>query len=96
MDLGHDVSEASSALDALQKLRSAGQFDVVVTDYAMPGMNGLELAMEIKRIRSKLPIILATGYAELPPDAPLEFPRLGKPYTQEDLAKALETAIDEG
>jgi PAS domain S-box-containing protein len=94
MDLGHNVSEASSALDALRKLKSDGRFDVVVTDYAMPGMNGLELAMEIKRIESKLPIILATGYAELPPDAPLEFPRLGKPYTQEDLAQALESVID--
>jgi CheY-like chemotaxis protein len=93
MDLGHNVSEASSGLDALRKLKSNGRFDVVVTDYAMPGMNGLELAMEIRRIKSKLPIILATGYAELPPDVPLEFPRLGKPYTQEDLAKALETVV---
>jgi PAS domain S-box-containing protein len=94
MDLGHSVSEASSALDALRRLKSEDPFDAVVTDYAMPGMNGLELAMEIKQLNSKLPIILATGYAELPPDAPLVFPRLGKPYTQEDLAKVLESVVD--
>ena len=95
-DLGHSVLEASSAADALQKLASDKQFDVVVTDYAMPGMNGLDLAKEIQRINSKLPIILATGYAELPPEAPVEFPRLGKPYTQQELATALEAAVKEG
>jgi CheY-like chemotaxis protein len=92
-DLGHSVLEASSAADALQRLASGNEFDVIVTDYAMPGMNGLDLATEIKRINSKLPIILATGYAELPADAPVDFPRLGKPYTQEELAKALEAAV---
>jgi PAS domain S-box-containing protein len=95
-DLGHSVSEASSGTHALQILASDAEFDVVVTDYAMPGMNGLDLATQIKRINSNLPIILATGYAELPPDAPLEFPRLGKPYTQEELAKALKAVISEG
>jgi PAS domain S-box-containing protein len=94
IDLGHSVSEACSGADALKILDSDAEFDVVVTDYAMPGMNGLDLATAIRRINSKLPIILATGYAELSPDAPLEFPRLGKPYTQEELATALETAIN--
>jgi DNA-binding LytR/AlgR family response regulator len=40
----------------------------------MPSMNGLDLAREIKRIKSALPIVLATGYLELPPDAPIEYP----------------------
>jgi PAS domain S-box-containing protein len=94
IDLGHCVSEASSGADALQKLKSNSKFDVVVTDYAMPGMNGLDLAAEIRRINATLPIILATGYAELPPDAPLEFPRLGKPYSQEELAKTLDSVVN--
>jgi CheY-like chemotaxis protein len=92
-DLGHSVLEASSGAHALRLLESGAEFDVVVTDYAMPGMNGLDLAAAIKRVNSALPLILATGYAELPPDAPLEFPRLGKPYTQEELAQALQTAL---
>jgi signal transduction histidine kinase len=94
LDLGHCVSEASSGKKALQKLKSNGKFDVVVTDYAMPAMNGLDLATEIRRINPTLPIILATGYAELPHDAPLEFPRLAKPYTQEQLARTLESAVN--
>ncbi len=93
MDLGHSVSEATSGTDALQLLESDRQFDVVVTDYAMPGMSGLDLAMKIRTIRPGLPIVLATGYAELPVHTTLEFPRLEKPYTQQGLAKALVIAL---
>jgi CheY-like chemotaxis protein len=78
MDLGHSVLEAPSAAHALQLLETDAQFDVVVTDFAMPGMNGLDLATRIRRLRPRLPVVLATGYAELPPHAMLEFPRVGK------------------
>ena len=70
MDLGHSVTEASSGMEALQILEADPQFDLVVTDYAMPGMTGLDLASKIKQLRPHMPIIIATGYAELPPDAP--------------------------
>ena len=96
MDLGHSVLEAQSGAHALKLLETDGQFDVVVTDFAMPGMDGLDLATRIKRIKPKLPVILATGYAELPPHATVEFPRVGKPFTQEQLAEALETALSVG
>jgi CheY-like chemotaxis protein len=94
MDLGHSVLEAPSAAHALELLESNAKFDVVITDYAMPGMNGLDLATRIQRLKPTLPIILATGYAELPPRAAIGFRRLGKPFTQEALAEALEaTAV---
>jgi PAS domain S-box-containing protein len=93
MDLGHSVLEAPSAAHALQLLETDAQFDIVVTDFAMPGMNGLDLATRIRRMKPKLPVVLATGYAELPPHATLDFPRVGKPYTQEELAEALEVAL---
>ena len=96
MDLGHSVLEAQSGAHALKLLETDGQFDVVVTDFAMPGMDGLDLATRIKRIKPKLPVILATGYAELPPHATVEFPRVGKPFTQEQLAEALERALSVG
>ena len=86
MDLGHSVTEASSGTQALQILEANPEFDLVVTDYAMPGMTGLDLAAKIKELRPHMPIIIATGYAELPPDAPHDFLRLGKPYSQEELA----------
>ena len=93
MDLGHSVLEAPSAAHAIKLLESDAQFDVMITDYAMPGMTGLDLATKAKQIKPKLPIVLATGYAELPRQTPMEFPRLDKPYTQEQLAEALDAAI---
>jgi PAS domain S-box-containing protein len=94
LDLGHTVTEAQSGAHALKFLESDSQFDIVVTDYAMPGMNGFELAQQIKERHPKLPIILATGYAELPADRPIEFGHLSKPYTTKDLAAALERAVN--
>jgi PAS domain S-box-containing protein len=93
LDLGHSVTEAQSGSHALKLLESDGPFDVVVTDYAMPGMNGFELAQRIKAGHPRLPIVLATGYAELPADRSIEFGHLSKPYTSKDLAAALEKAV---
>jgi len=92
-DLGHDVLEAYSGVHALRMIESEGTFDVVVTD-AMPGMNGLELALKLQARDPEVRVILATGYAELPTNAPVDFPRLSKPYTQEELAAALERAFE--
>jgi PAS domain S-box-containing protein len=94
LDLGHSVTEAQSGAHALKILETHPPFDIVVTDYAMPGMNGFELAQQIKRSNPRLPIILATGYAELPTDRSIEFGHLSKPYTADALAAALEKAVN--
>ena len=94
LDLGHSVTEAQSGAHALKLLETGPPFDVVVTDYAMPGMNGFELAQRIKEKNPKLPIILATGYAELPADRSIEFEHLSKPYTSKDLASAFDKAVN--
>ena len=54
----------------------------------MPNMTGLQLAEKIKAEWPNLPIIIATGYAELPPTTQ-NFPKLGKPFRQQDLADAI-------
>ena len=92
MDLGHSVTEAPSGAHALRLMETDAQFDLVITDYAMPGMTGLDLATKIVQIRPKIPVIIATGYAE-PPHLTLGFPRLDKPYTQQQLAQAVKTAL---
>jgi len=94
LDLGHSVTEAQSGSQALQLLETDSSFDIVVTDYAMPGMNGFELAQRIKEKNPMLPIVLATGYSELPADRSIEFGHLSKPYTLKDLAAALEKAVN--
>jgi CheY-like chemotaxis protein len=85
-DLGHDVIEANSGDRALEILREGQAVDILVTDYAMPRMNGAELASAARQIRPELPVLLATGYAELPAGPDLGLPRIGKPYQQEQLA----------
>jgi PAS domain S-box-containing protein len=94
-DLGHRVFPATSAKDALATLRRES-VDLVITDYAMPQMTGLQLAEAIKVDRPALPIILATGYAELPIDATPVLPKLSKPFFQRDLATAIRQVVDEG
>ena len=89
IDLGHEVLEAHSGVHALRMLESEGAFDAVITDYAMPGMNGLELATRITNGNPQMLVILATGYAELPTESSFTFPRLSKPYTQAQLVEAL-------
>ena len=86
-DLGHKVFEASSGREALDILRREKAIDLVISDQAMPHMTGLQLAEAIKNEWPTLPIILATGYSELPPGADL--PKLAKPFLQHDLAKAI-------
>ncbi len=94
MDLGHSVLEAHSAGHALELLESDPRFDAVITDYAMPNMNGLELAALIKANFPKLPVVLATGYAELPANTTIDIPRLNKPYTQEQMASVLSATVN--
>jgi CheY-like chemotaxis protein len=85
-DLGHEVIEAHSAREALQLLEAGLDTDLLITDHAMPGMTGSELAFEVRRQRPQLPVLLATGFAELGGDKVVDLPRLGKPYTQAQLA----------
>jgi signal transduction histidine kinase len=93
-DLGHTAIEAHSGAEALARLESGIGIDVVVTDHAMPAMSGLQLARHIIEKYPGLPVILATGYAELPGDPmPLEILRLAKPCTQYDLAAAIQSVL---
>jgi PAS domain S-box-containing protein len=95
-DLGHAGIAASSAADALTLLRSGIAVDVVVTDHAMADMTGLELAGAIRRIWPGLPIVLATGFAEIEPGAGADLPKLAKPFSQKALAEELARVVPTG
>ena len=86
-DLGHTVIEANCGLQALEILRSGAAVDILITDHAMPGMTGVELAAKARELRPNLPILLATGYADFP--AGSDLPCLAKPYQQQELAAKL-------
>jgi len=94
-DLGHTPIEAHSGAEALRLLTSGVEVDVVLTDHAMPSMTGLQLAEFIQAQFPGLPIILATGYAELPSDPmALGIPRLAKPCTQLEIAAAIQAVVN--
>src|SRR6202011_4957679 len=89
----HHVVGASSGLHALDILRSEQPIDLMMTDHVMPGMTGIELAAASRRVRPSLPILLATGYAELPDGAQPDLPRLAKPYHQDQLRDRLDQLL---
>lgn len=91
-DLGHQVIGASSGLHALDILRSDRQIDLMMTDHLMPGMTGIELAAASREL-PRLPVLLATGYADLPEGASTDVPRLTKPYHQDQLRDRLEQLL---
>jgi signal transduction histidine kinase len=86
-DLGHHVIECNSALEALDALAADREVDLLITDHAMPQMTGVELAKIVRERYPRLPVVLATGYAELPPGAAElgALPRLAKPFRQSEL-----------
>jgi len=88
-DLGHSVIEAHSGKEALAIFRTGLKPDLLITDHAMPGMTGMDLALSLRKDHPELPILLATGYAELQGDPSIELPRLAKPYTQEQLSSEI-------
>jgi signal transduction histidine kinase len=63
-EIGCAVTQASSGEQALAVLKS-GNFTVIVTDVAMPGMSGVELADKAREFAPKLPVLFASGYADL-------------------------------
>jgi len=95
-DLGHIVVEAFSGARALDMLKLGTNVDVVVTDHAMPGMTGAELARQIRQIWPDLPVILASGYAELPNAEDPGLPRLSKPFRQDELSGQIVKAVRGG
>ena len=92
-DLGHEAQWVPSGAEALEVLTGDPGIDVVITDHAMPGMTGGALAEAIHRVRPDLPIILATGFADVPGSFAGSLPRLSKPYGPEEITRAL-AALD--
>jgi PAS domain S-box-containing protein len=92
-DLGHGVISANSGEQALRLLEQHPEVDMVITDQAMPRMTGAELAAAARSMRPQLPIVVASGYAELPGGSDSSLTRLAKPFTQHELTDAIRQAI---
>ena len=93
-DLGHIVIEANSGKRALEIIDDGRVIDLMMTDQAMPGMTGIQLAEIVRAKRPKLPVLLATGYTDLPTSKLANLPRLSKPYQQSQLQAEIEKLLD--
>ncbi len=93
--LGHRVLVAPSGALALDVIRLEPKIDLVITDHAMPGMTGLELAEKLRELRPGLPVILASGYADLPAGRNPDVPRIDKPYRLEKLAALIAATTEQ-
>jgi PAS domain S-box-containing protein len=96
---GYEVLEASNGQQALVVIEGAPRVDLVITDVAMPGLNGRQLADRLKLSRPGLPVLFMSGYTDdemvrrglIEPDHPF----LGKPFSPEVLAAKVRQIIDQ-
>ncbi|MGF6710843.1 signal transduction histidine kinase [Luteibacter sp. W1I16] len=91
-DLGYAVVPASSGAEALSLLDTQC-VDLVITDHAMPHMTGMQLAVRLRERYPTLPVVMATGYADLPTGPQLDLPRLAKPFSQASLAEVVSRVV---
>ena len=92
-DLGYQVTEAGSGRSGVEKIRD-GDFDILLVDYAMPGMNGVETAAAARKAQPGLPVLFITGYADLAALKEVGEERIvSKPYRDNELARKLEAVL---
>ncbi len=96
--LGYRVATETDSLRALE-IFSAGpdEFDLLITDYTMPNLTGMDLAKEVRRIRPDMPIVLCTGFSEKITSANVKELRLvllTKPYRLRELSEVVRKILD--
>jgi PAS domain S-box-containing protein len=94
-ELGYQSELAVGGEQALSTLKAnPGRFHIVFSDVVMPGMGGIELGQEIRRLRLDVPVILTSGYSHvLAENGRHGFELLHKPYSIEQLSRVLRKAV---
>jgi CheY-like chemotaxis protein len=95
-DMGYDVLSANNAVDAVEIMKRTPDVDVLFSDVVMPGMSGIALGLEARRLVPGIKVVLASGY----PAPALEAERAGleqfgfvsKPYRMAEILKQLRIA----
>lgn len=85
-DVGYQLLTAASGGEALSLLRGDNGIDLIISDYLMPGMNGVDLIERARSIAPDVPALLITGYSNIASGPGANLPRLAKPFRQVDLA----------
>ena len=94
---GHEVTGVDDGLRALEALRDQ-DFDALLTDIVMPGMDGIALALKVARDRPELPVLLMTGYSAERQRAhnleALVFTVISKPFTLAQICDAVDAMLE--
>ncbi len=86
-DLGYEVLQADSGAEALRLLRSGIEIDLLITDFLMPGMNGVALIEHAMTLNQHLKVLLITGYSTIAEGPGAHLARLAKPFRQAELSR---------
>jgi DNA-binding NtrC family response regulator len=95
---GYNVITKTDAYDALKLLREEARVDLVITDYRMPGMDGLEFMLLLKQMAPALPVIMLTAYGTV--ETYLKSLSLGvfeyvnKPVKAKELGRIIKAALE--
>ena len=97
--LGYEVTSETSSVEALKAFQqNQNSFDLIITDMTMPGITGVDLAREIAKIRSDIPIILCTGHSEIVDESKAKSLGISafamKPVVASDLAKIVRQVLE--
>ncbi len=92
-DLGFEVIDVGTPGAALDLLAGGIRPDILVTDYLMPGMTGLELSQQVAHTYTAIPVLLITGYANLTSEQTSDISILQKPFNHNELAHRIQQII---
>ncbi len=98
MDMGHRVITEADGGSALLSVHNSTKVDLVITDYKMPGMNGLEFVTALKRKMPALPVIMLTAHVSI--DAYLQsriagvYEYVNKPVRKDEFERIVNMALD--
>ncbi|MFG7490617.1 ATP-binding protein [Methylorubrum rhodesianum] len=92
-EMGYAVAEAGDGAEALRLLRDGRRFDLLLTDYSMPGMTGSDLADRARALAPGLCILLMTGYADAAALPAGTLPVLRKPFALDELRSSVERLL---
>ncbi len=98
-ELGYRALDAADGAGGLDLLRGSSAVDVLLTDVALPGMNGWDLAQRAGELRPGLPVLFSTGHTEtllLDRAGRRDVPFLRKPFGADELARALHALLKPG
>lgn len=92
-EMGYSPLSAQDGARALPHIDKGTPIDLLITDYNMPGINGVELAHRMERARPGLQVLIVSGQQEISGELSPGWRRLAKPFTTSELQQALSAVI---